>query len=161
MQSKDNFILNDTCPENFHDAIIAAGGYCTFEGKLLLLKRHPKKLFGNMWGVPGGKLEEGETPEDGLVREIYEEIGVVVDKTLVEPIHTFYIQSASSISHTVIYHMFYCPMSEMPQLVLHLEEHLEALWVTPDEGLKLPLVSAGGIEAIQIYQKFLHHRKIF
>ncbi len=154
----DKFILTDTHSEIFDNAIVCAGGYCTFEDKLLLLKRNPKKLFGNMWGVPGGKLEPGETPEEGLIREVFEEVGFEVDKTLVEPIHTLYIQSAGSLSHLVIYHMYFCPLLELPQLSLHLDEHLEAQWVTPEEGLKLQLVSAGGVEALKIYQDFLLRR---
>ncbi len=151
----EKFISSDRRPENFEKALVCSGGYCTFEGKLLLLKRHPKKLFGDMWGVPGGKVESGESPEEGLIREVFEEVGIVIDKTLIEPIHTLYIQSADSLSHRVVYHMFYCPLSELPELTLHLEEHLEAQWVTPSEGLMLPLVTAGGIEGMQIYQRFL------
>ncbi len=156
----EKFILSDTHSEIFDNAIVCSGAYCTYEGKLLLLKRHPQKLFGNMWGVPGGKLEPGETPEDGLIREVYEEAGFMVDKNRIEPIHTLYIQSVGSrpLSHLVIYHMFYCPLVEQPKLVVHLDEHLEAQWVTPDEGLKLQLVTAGGIEAIQIYRDFLVRR---
>ncbi len=154
----DKFILSDSHSEIFEDAIVCSGAYCTFEGKLLLLKRHPQKLFGNMWGVPGGKLETGETPEDGLIREVYEEAGFMVDRSLIQHIHTLYIQSAGNLSHLVIYHMFYCPLAQLPELVVHLDEHSEAQWVTPEEGLKLQLVTAGGIEAIQIYQDFLIRR---
>lgn len=146
--------LSKKRPENFDHSIECAGGYFTFEGKLLLLKRHPNKLFGDSWGVPGGKLEEGESPVEGMVREVYEEIGFVVDKSLVEHICTIYIESEPR-SHEVIYHMFYYPLNELPILTLHLEEHLEAQWVTPRQGLELPLVKAGGVEALLIYEEFL------
>ncbi|MBA3602304.1 MAG: NUDIX hydrolase [Parachlamydiaceae bacterium] len=154
----EKFILSDTHSEFFENAIVCSGGYCTFKGKLLLLKRHSQKLFGNLWGVPGGKLEPGETPEDGLIREVYEEAGFMVDRTLIEPIHTLYIHSTGILSHRVIYHMFYCPLLELPELNVHLDEHSEAQWVTPAEGLELELVTAGGIEAIQIYRDFLIRR---
>ncbi|MBA3239234.1 MAG: NUDIX hydrolase [Parachlamydiaceae bacterium] len=141
-------------PENFDHAIVCAGGYFTFEGRLLLLKRHPKKLFGDCWGVPGGKLEEGESPEEGMIREVFEEIGFVVDRSLIEPICILYIESEPR-SHEVTYHMFYYPLDKLPILTLHLDEHLEEQWVTPSEALELPLVTAGGIEALLIYQDFV------
>lgn len=149
--------LSKKRPENFDHSIECAGGYFTYKGKLLLLKRHPKKLFGDCWGVPGGKLEKGESPEDGMIREAYEEVGLAVDKNLIEYISTMYIESEPR-THELIYHMFYYPLDELPVLKIHLEEHLEAIWVTPRQGLVLPLVEAGGIEALHIYQEFLEQK---
>lgn len=151
----ENFILSTTHTKIFDDAILCAGAYCTYQGKLLLLKRHPQKIYGNRWGVPGGKIEPGETLIEGLIREVFEEAGFWVDKNSIEPIHTMYIQSLDSWSNSVIYHMFYCPLTELPELIVHLDEHSEAQWVTPDEALKLPLVTAGGIEALGIYRDFI------
>jgi len=46
------------------------------EGKLLLQHRDDKEgvLCRNMWGLFGGEVEEGETPEEGVIREIMEEL---------------------------------------------------------------------------------------
>ena len=41
---------------------------------------------GEYWLLPGGKIEEGETPEDALVREIEEELGCQLDKESLEHI---------------------------------------------------------------------------
>lgn len=47
----------------------------TAEGKILLqLRSAYKKRWANTWGLFGGHLEEGETPEEALVREIKEEL---------------------------------------------------------------------------------------
>ena len=46
------------------------------EGRLLLTQRPPGGPLGLMWEFPGGKIEEGESPEHALVRELREELGV-------------------------------------------------------------------------------------
>ena len=45
--------------------------------QVLLALRKPEQHQGNRWEFPGGKLEEGEALQDGLVRELREEIGIV------------------------------------------------------------------------------------
>jgi A/G-specific adenine glycosylase len=47
-------------------------------GKILLAKRPSKGLLGGMWEFPGGKVENGESLEACLVREIREELGVEI-----------------------------------------------------------------------------------
>ncbi len=44
-------------------------------GKLLLVKRAPSILEGGKWGFPGGFLDQGETLEQCVVRELFEETG--------------------------------------------------------------------------------------
>jgi len=46
------------------------------DGKVLVAKRKAELVAGGLWEFPGGKLEEGEEPEQGLEREILEEMGV-------------------------------------------------------------------------------------
>ena len=55
-------------PKNFNRGTEIAGCYCSFEDKLLLLKRHPEKPQGNTWGVPAGKIEKNEDPKIAVVR---------------------------------------------------------------------------------------------
>jgi A/G-specific adenine glycosylase len=48
------------------------------EGQVLLAKRPASGLLGGMWEFPGGKLQPGETHQEGLKREIWEELGVEI-----------------------------------------------------------------------------------
>ena len=56
------------------------------EGRVLLCHRHPDRWwYPNVWDIPGGHIDEGETPADALRRELREELGVSVDLPSVEP----------------------------------------------------------------------------
>ena len=48
------------------------------QGRVLLQKRRAGGRHGGLWEFPGGKVERAESPESALVREIAEELGVVV-----------------------------------------------------------------------------------
>lgn len=45
------------------------------DGKILLVRRAPELLNGNLWGMPGGFLNRDETAEQGVLRELKEETG--------------------------------------------------------------------------------------
>lgn len=59
-----------------HHEIVAA--VVRRNGRLLLGRRRPEGLLGGLWELPGGKLEQGETREAALVRELREELGIRV-----------------------------------------------------------------------------------
>ncbi len=44
--------------------------------RVLLTRRPPEAPLGGLWEFPGGKLEDGESPEEALSREIREELGI-------------------------------------------------------------------------------------
>ncbi len=53
--------------------VCSAGGVIFRDGKILLMQRNDN----NLWGMPGGAINVGESLAEGLQREIREEVGVV------------------------------------------------------------------------------------
>ncbi|MFX3622522.1 MAG: (deoxy)nucleoside triphosphate pyrophosphohydrolase [Ectobacillus sp.] len=52
---------------------------CNENGDILCALRSPEMPLPNLWEFPGGKMEEGEQPEETLIREIQEELGCTVE----------------------------------------------------------------------------------
>jgi len=57
---------------------VVAGALFDAGGRVLIAQRPPGKALAGRWEFPGGKLHEGESAFDGLVRELREELGVTV-----------------------------------------------------------------------------------
>lgn len=87
----------------------------------LFLLRNNKKQF--EWGLPGGKVERGETLKDALKRECIEEINYWPDNIKLFPIEQF-----TSDDLNFKYHTFYCVISEefIPKLN---NEHIGYCWI--------------------------------
>jgi len=60
---------------------IVVGAAIVRAGKVLAARRTSPPALAGGWEFPGGKVEPGESPEDGLVREIAEELGCAVEVT--------------------------------------------------------------------------------
>ncbi|SFS06027.1 8-oxo-dGTP diphosphatase [Dyella sp. OK004] len=58
---------------------VVAGVMMDAAGRVLLAQRPPGKHLAGLWEFPGGKLEPGEQPGSGLIRELQEELGVTVE----------------------------------------------------------------------------------
>ena len=56
---------------------VAVGLVFDEQGKILIAKRPKGKYMAGIWEFPGGKLEQGETPEEALVRELNEEVDIL------------------------------------------------------------------------------------
>lgn len=56
--------------------LVSAVALIDLEGRVLLAQRPEGKSMAGLWEFPGGKVEVGETPEQALIRELEEELGI-------------------------------------------------------------------------------------
>ncbi|AAX75224.1 hypothetical protein P053_03031 [Brucella abortus 01-4165] len=56
------------------------------DGRVLLAQRPVGKQLAGLWEFPGGKVEPGETPEETLIRELQEEIGITTKIPCLAPL---------------------------------------------------------------------------
>ncbi|GGA91362.1 NTP pyrophosphohydrolase [Brucella endophytica] len=66
--------------------LVAACALIDTDGRVLLTQRPEGKPLAGLWEFPGGKVEPGETPEETLIRELAEEIGIVTKPTCLAPL---------------------------------------------------------------------------
>ena len=56
--------------------LVSAVALIDIDGRVLLAQRPEGKSMAGLWEFPGGKVEPGETPENALIRELHEELGI-------------------------------------------------------------------------------------
>lgn len=56
--------------------LVVACALVDADGRVLIAQRPEGKQLAGLWEFPGGKIEPGETPEETLVRELKEELGI-------------------------------------------------------------------------------------
>ncbi len=75
-KSASGLEIHEIVPEGFTPQVQVAACYLEINNKRLLLQRAHANLEPGKWGVPGGKLEKDETPENAAKRELLEEMGI-------------------------------------------------------------------------------------
>lgn len=65
--------------------LVAACALVDADGRVLLAKRPEGRMLAGLWEFPGGKVEAGESPEAALIRELEEELGIVVNVKCLAP----------------------------------------------------------------------------
>jgi mutator protein MutT len=104
------------------------------QGKVLLARRSPRrKAYAGLWSFPGGHVEEGESLEEALGRELREEIGIVaVSCRLLER-----VPDPNAADDPATYHLYVIAAWEgTPEL--RDDEHTELRWFEPATAMALP-----------------------
>jgi 8-oxo-dGTP diphosphatase len=97
------------------------------DGRALLVRKRGTRAFMN----PGGKPEPGESHRDALVRELAEEIGLLVEPTALEPLGTFETDAANEPGHLLVAHAFLLDLGSGDHVVA--AEIEESRWVDPGD----------------------------
>jgi mutator protein MutT len=96
------------------------------DGEALLCHRHPDRVsFPDVWDLPGGHIEEGEPVADALVRELAEEIGIIVEPPRGAPWKTFRADGLQL-------HVFLVDRWEGEPRNLAVDEHDDLRWISVD-----------------------------
>ncbi len=65
---------------------VVAAALVDADGRVLISQRPPGKALAGLWEFPGGKLDPGERPEAALIRELDEELGILVQEACLAPL---------------------------------------------------------------------------
>jgi 8-oxo-dGTP diphosphatase len=119
------------------------------QGRVLMQHRDQHaKVSPNQWAMPGGKIEEGESPEEAARREVWEETGL--DAGAIVAYSTRTRPSVITVDGLVEMHVFSGP-TEATQDDVVLGEGQAMVFLTPDEILALDL----GVTASLLVPEFL------
>jgi len=125
-------------PQVFHPDVEVSGCFIWVNDRFLLLNR----ANGEGWGIPSGKLDEGESKEAAALREVFEETSITLDG--VEFLNTLYVRRPD-IDFT--FHLFTHRCEGMLEVTLN-SEHTDYRFCTLDEAFEMPLM-IGAAEVIQ------------
>ena len=116
--------------------IVSAAALIDIDGRVLLSKRPKKKVLGGLWEFPGGKLEPKEKPQEALMRELYEELGISTWKSCLAPL-TFSYYDYEEFDLLLL--LFVCRKWEGQ---VQAREGQQLKWVFPNEIQKFPMPEA-------------------
>lgn len=134
-------------PEGFNPKFEVVGCFVESNGEILLLHRQDHKPEGNTWGIPSGKIDEGETPQSTVIRELGEETGFKLPESEVLYLTKLYVRFPL---YDFIYHVFRTKLAERESVKLNPSEHKDFKWVVPEKAEQLNLI--GGLkEGITIF----------
>lgn len=66
--------------------LVAACALIDADNRVLIAQRPDGKAMAGLWEFPGGKVEPGERPEETLIRELHEELGIEVKEACLAPL---------------------------------------------------------------------------
>jgi 8-oxo-dGTP diphosphatase len=116
--------------------LVAACALVDADGRVLIAQRPPGKPMAGLWEFPGGKVENHERPEDTLIRELREELGIIVNEACLAPL-TF--ASCTYPAFHLLMPLYVCRRWE--GIVTPLEDQSLA-WVRPNRLRAYPMPPA-------------------
>ena len=106
------------------------------DGRVLMAQRPEGKAMAGLWEFPGGKIEPGERPEDALIRELREELGIAVKEACLAP---FTFASHTYGGFHLLMPLYICRRWDGTPAPLH---HAALKWVRPRDMKDFPMPAA-------------------
>ena len=116
--------------------LVAACALIDPDGRVLIAQRPPGKVMAGLWEFPGGKIEPGERPEEALIRELREELGVTVQEACLAP---FTFASHAYPEFQLLMPLYVCRRWEGTPSA---NEHTAIKWVRPKDLPSWPMPPA-------------------
>ena len=116
--------------------LVAACALIDADGRVLIAQRPRGKSMAGLWEFPGGKVEPGERPEECLIRELKEELGIIVREECLAPL-TF-----ASHSYPDFYLLMPLYVCRRWEGIVTAQEHQALKWVRPGELKNYPMPPA-------------------
>lgn len=116
--------------------LVAACALIDADGRVLIAQRPPGRPMAGLWEFPGGKVEAGETPEATLIRELKEELGIIVNEACLAPL-TF--ASHSYADFHLVMPLYVCRRWEG---TVRAQEGQDLAWVRPNRLKEYPMPPA-------------------
>jgi 8-oxo-dGTP diphosphatase len=116
--------------------LVVACALIDADGRILIAQRPEGKGMAGLWEFPGGKVETGESPEETLIRELDEELGIIVKPACLAPL-TF--ASFAYEKFHLLMPLYVC--RRWDGLVVA-REHAALRWVRPQQLRDFPMPPA-------------------
>jgi 8-oxo-dGTP pyrophosphatase MutT (NUDIX family) len=147
--------VHEIKPEDFKAIAQVAACYLEVDGHLLLLECSALKPEAGKWGVPAGKIEANELPEDAARRELFEETGIQLQHSCLQSLGALYIRKPEV---DYVYHLFKITLHSRPEVQLS-NEHLTYLWAKAEDLESLPLMD-GAKKVLDKYRAFIAQKRV-
>lgn len=119
--------------------LVAAVALINDNDEVLLAQRPEGKRLAGKWEFPGGKVEKDESPEQALIRELHEELGIDVEPHNLEP---FWFLSHNYMKDYGFHLLMPVYLVRAWHGEPHPKEHASIIWELPREMHKLDMIKA-------------------
>lgn len=144
------YFKGDSIPDGFYPMVVMIA-IQNSDGKFLMQKRVESK--GGDWGVTGGHPKHGETPSEGIITEVKEELGVDISNQKI-------IEFDKGCDGKDCYIMYYTNMDlDISSLDIQLDELSEVRWFTMDELQKMVDTGELNKDQVEFFEKCVEFLK--
>ena len=119
--------------------LVVAAALVNAKNEILIAQRPTGKRLAGKWEFPGGKVEQGESPEAALAREIQEELGIDIAIADMEPFWFLSHDYRAEFGFHLLMPVYVC---RKWQGTPETKEHAAIAWKRPDDMVNMPMIEA-------------------